>query len=84
MSIAYLDPGNIESDLQSGAKAGFKVGPQVLIIFMFDVLPIKNQRLVTFPKTQGDLLCQIVVALNPEDIQFEIKERKSARPHNWK
>lgn len=26
MSIAYLDPGNIESDLQSGAKAGFKVG----------------------------------------------------------
>lgn len=25
MSIAYLDPGNIESDLQSGAKAGFKV-----------------------------------------------------------
>ncbi|KAK7915649.1 hypothetical protein WMY93_011410 [Mugilogobius chulae] len=24
MSIAYLDPGNIESDLQSGAKAGFK------------------------------------------------------------
>lgn len=26
MSIAYLDPGNIESDLQSGAVAGFKVG----------------------------------------------------------
>lgn len=25
MSIAYLDPGNIESDLQSGAKAGFKL-----------------------------------------------------------
>lgn len=25
MSIAYLDPGNIESDLQSGAKAGYKV-----------------------------------------------------------
>lgn len=29
MSIAYLDPGNIESDLQSGAKAGFKVSPSV-------------------------------------------------------
>lgn len=28
MSIAYLDPGNIESDLQSGAKAEFKVTPQ--------------------------------------------------------
>ena len=26
MSIAYLDPGNIESDLQSGAVAQFKVG----------------------------------------------------------
>ncbi|XP_031178481.1 natural resistance-associated macrophage protein 2-like isoform X2 [Sander lucioperca] len=25
MSIAYLDPGNIESDLQSGATAGFKL-----------------------------------------------------------
>ncbi|XP_075883019.1 natural resistance-associated macrophage protein 2-like isoform X2 [Nelusetta ayraudi] len=25
MSIAYLDPGNIESDLQSGAKAGFQL-----------------------------------------------------------
>lgn len=25
MSIAFLDPGNIESDLQAGAVAGFKV-----------------------------------------------------------
>lgn len=25
MSIAYLDPGNIESDLQSGAVAQYKV-----------------------------------------------------------
>jgi len=25
MSIAYLDPGNIESDLQSGAVANFKL-----------------------------------------------------------
>lgn len=28
MSIAYLDPGNIESDLQSGAVAGFKVSAE--------------------------------------------------------
>lgn len=27
MSIAYLDPGNVESDLQGGALAGFKVSP---------------------------------------------------------
>jgi len=26
MSIAYLDPGNIESDLQSGSIAKYKVG----------------------------------------------------------
>ena len=26
MSIAYLDPGNIESDLQVGAVAQYKVG----------------------------------------------------------
>ena len=25
MSIAYLDPGNIESDLQAGASAKYKV-----------------------------------------------------------
>lgn len=25
MSIAYLDPGNIESDLQSGAQAQYRV-----------------------------------------------------------
>lgn len=31
MSIAYLDPGNIESDLQSGAVAGFKVNENMLI-----------------------------------------------------
>ena len=30
MSIAYLDPGNIESDLQSGAVAEFKVSQPLL------------------------------------------------------
>lgn len=29
MSIAYLDPGNIESDLRSGSVAKFKVGTKV-------------------------------------------------------
>uniref|UniRef100_A0A8C4IIT2 Solute carrier family 11 member 2 n=1 Tax=Dicentrarchus labrax TaxID=13489 RepID=A0A8C4IIT2_DICLA len=36
MSIAYLDPGNIESDLQSGAKAGFKV-PRVILWLMVEL-----------------------------------------------
>lgn len=29
MSIAYLDPGNIESDLRSGSVAKFKVGTKI-------------------------------------------------------
>lgn len=33
MSIAYLDPGNIESDLQSGAKAGFKVANKNTFVY---------------------------------------------------
>ncbi|XP_026188433.1 natural resistance-associated macrophage protein 2-like isoform X4 [Mastacembelus armatus] len=36
MSIAYLDPGNIESDLQSGAKADFKV-PRIILWLMVEV-----------------------------------------------
>jgi natural resistance-associated macrophage protein len=34
MSIAYLDPGNIESDLQSGAVAQYKVCPTFLGIWL--------------------------------------------------
>lgn len=34
MSIAYLDPGNIESDLQSGAKAGFKVNSSNMFLYI--------------------------------------------------
>ena len=33
MSIAYLDPGNIESDLQSGAVAKFKVHVYQILIY---------------------------------------------------
>ena len=32
MSIAYLDPGNIESDLQSGTTAGYKVSKSLYVI----------------------------------------------------
>ena len=33
MSIAYLDPGNIESDLQAGSVAQYKVSVLVMIGF---------------------------------------------------
>jgi len=42
MSIAYLDPGNIESDLQSGALAGYKL---LWILFWATVLGLLMQRL---------------------------------------
>ena len=35
MSIAYLDPGNIESDLQQGAVAEYKV--HALDYFLIDI-----------------------------------------------
>ncbi|XP_061147077.1 natural resistance-associated macrophage protein 2-like isoform X1 [Syngnathus typhle] len=42
MSIAYLDPGNIESDLQSGAKAGFKL---LWVLLSATVIGLLLQRL---------------------------------------
>ncbi|XP_026962080.1 natural resistance-associated macrophage protein 2 isoform X3 [Sagmatias obliquidens] len=42
MSIAYLDPGNIESDLQSGAVAGFKL---LWVLLMATIVGLLLQRL---------------------------------------
>ncbi|XP_047642572.1 natural resistance-associated macrophage protein 2 isoform X3 [Phacochoerus africanus] len=42
MSIAYLDPGNIESDLQSGAVAGFKL---LWILLLATIVGLLLQRL---------------------------------------
>ncbi|XP_040890039.1 natural resistance-associated macrophage protein 2 isoform X2 [Toxotes jaculatrix] len=42
MSIAYLDPGNIESDLQSGAKAGFKL---LWVLLLATIIGLLLQRL---------------------------------------
>ncbi|XP_032732663.1 natural resistance-associated macrophage protein 2 isoform X1 [Lontra canadensis] len=42
MSIAYLDPGNIESDLQSGAVAGFKL---LWVLMLATVVGLLLQRL---------------------------------------
>lgn len=42
MSIAYLDPGNIESDLQSGAKAGFKL---LWVLLFATIIGLLLQRL---------------------------------------
>ena len=33
MSIAYLDPGNIESDLQAGAVAGYRVSSHCVGVY---------------------------------------------------
>ncbi|XP_006900293.1 PREDICTED: natural resistance-associated macrophage protein 2 [Elephantulus edwardii] len=42
MSIAYLDPGNIESDLQSGAVAGFKL---LWVLMLATIVGLLLQRL---------------------------------------
>ncbi|XP_006870198.1 PREDICTED: natural resistance-associated macrophage protein 2-like [Chrysochloris asiatica] len=42
MSIAYLDPGNIESDLQSGAVAGFKL---LWVLLLTTIVGLLLQRL---------------------------------------
>ncbi|NXD73695.1 NRAM2 protein, partial [Eolophus roseicapillus] len=42
MSIAYLDPGNIESDLQSGAVAGFKL---LWVLMLATLIGLLLQRL---------------------------------------
>ncbi|XP_072927290.1 natural resistance-associated macrophage protein 2-like [Hemitrygon akajei] len=42
MSIAYLDPGNIESDLQSGAVAGFKI---LWVLLLATIIGLMLQRL---------------------------------------
>ena len=42
MSIAYLDPGNIESDLQSGAQAGYRL---LWLLMVSTVLGLLLQRL---------------------------------------
>lgn len=42
MSIAYLDPGNIESDLQSGAVAGFQL---LTMLFLATIMGLMMQRL---------------------------------------
>lgn len=42
MSIAYLDPGNIESDLQSGVKANFKL---LWVLMWATILGLLMQRL---------------------------------------
>jgi natural resistance-associated macrophage protein len=42
MSIAYLDPGNIESDLQEGAIAGYKL---IWVLLSAHILGLLLQRL---------------------------------------
>lgn len=42
MSIAFLDPGNIESDLQSGAAAKYKI---LWVLMWATVLGLLMQRL---------------------------------------
>nr|XP_033802866.1 natural resistance-associated macrophage protein 1 isoform X3 [Geotrypetes seraphini]XP_033802868.1 natural resistance-associated macrophage protein 1 isoform X3 [Geotrypetes seraphini] len=64
MSIAYLDPGNIESDLQCGAIAGFKL---VWVLLSATVLGLLCQRLaVRLGVVTGRDLAQICQIYYPK------------------
>ncbi|XP_027729477.1 natural resistance-associated macrophage protein 1 isoform X3 [Vombatus ursinus] len=64
MSIAFLDPGNIESDLQAGAAAGFKVNEGIGVnLTEISLLLCSPQLLwVLFWATVLGLLCQRLAA----------------------
>lgn len=55
MSIAYLDPGNIESDLQSGAKADFKVTIIYYLFIDYLVDKMSETRPPEVSKARGDV-----------------------------
>lgn len=68
MSIAYLDPGNIESDLQSGAVANFKVHYGARVIKWNDVasvseLPMIRLQYIVWSECKGKLYvhCRITM-----------------------
>ena len=42
MSIAYLDPGNIEGDLQAGAVAQYKVMSDILSVCLVSSIPCSS------------------------------------------
>uniref|UniRef100_A0A8C5V5Y8 Solute carrier family 11 member 1 n=1 Tax=Microcebus murinus TaxID=30608 RepID=A0A8C5V5Y8_MICMU len=58
MSIGFLDPGNIEADLQSGAVAGFKL---LWVLLLATILGLLLQRLAVrlgvYPKVSNVLSC---------------------------
>ncbi|XP_067615911.1 protein Malvolio isoform X3 [Eurosta solidaginis] len=57
MSIAYLDPGNIESDLQSGAAAKYKI---LWVLLWATVLGLLMQRLAASIPLWGGVLITII------------------------
>lgn len=61
MSIAYLDPGNIESDLQSGATARYKV--ELLCLRYSPNMPCSRKNTLT--------ICRILrLCLNAQFVKF--------------
>ena len=51
MSIAYLDPGNIESDLQAGAVAQYKVKCRLLSLMCSPVPHVRTRGYAIHPFT---------------------------------
>uniref|UniRef100_A0A8U7NUV0 Solute carrier family 11 member 2 n=1 Tax=Corvus moneduloides TaxID=1196302 RepID=A0A8U7NUV0_CORMO len=80
MSIAYLDPGNIESDLQSGAVAGFKL---LWVLMLATIIGLLLQRLAARLGVVTGLhlaeVCHRQYQKNPPDIQLHPKKALNNR-----
>ncbi|PAA56669.1 hypothetical protein BOX15_Mlig001886g1 [Macrostomum lignano] len=68
MSIAYLDPGNVESDLQSGSLAGFKL---LWLLLLAHILGLLMQRLAArLGVVSGQHLAEVCSKLYPRVPRF--------------
>ena len=72
MSIAYLDPGNIESDLQSGAKAGFKVNTDTTSA-TGDLHSLAAGVLCSKTMAKNDLICKVLSLFDIEVVLYSIQ-----------
>jgi natural resistance-associated macrophage protein len=63
MSIAYLDPGNVQSDLQSGTVAQFRL---LWVLMWATILGLMMQRLAArLGVVTGEILTLSTLALGP-------------------
>ena len=69
MSIAYLDPGNLESDLQSGAQAGYQL---IWVLFWATIIGWGIQNLASrlgMLLMQGNVFLKVAIRYSKKPVQ---------------